>query len=76
MSRTRIYSSISVVVLIYGVPLLTALWSGVAVGARLVGVSHATDIGRLAIVTVNFYAAYLLIASLAIWPWEGRHSAY
>ncbi|MBX3396068.1 MAG: hypothetical protein KF841_11945 [Phycisphaerae bacterium] len=66
VSRATLYSSVSVVVLILGVPLMIAPWLGVWVGARIVGVIHLAQMGRLAVVAVNLYAAYILISGLSI----------
>lgn len=66
ISRKRIYLTVSVAVLVMGLPILWTAWLGVLVGARLVGVDHLANMGRLAMVVVNFYAAYVCLAGFAL----------
>lgn len=66
VSRAKIYMSVSVSVLLLGVPILWAAWAGVWLGAKLVGVHEPDMMSRLAVVVVNFHAAYFFIAGLSL----------
>ncbi|HWL92278.1 MAG TPA: ABC transporter permease subunit [Phycisphaerae bacterium] len=66
VSRARIYTSVSIVLFLMGLPILFGAWAGVWVGAKLNTIGDVGMMAKLAIVAVNFYAAYLLLAALSL----------
>lgn len=65
VSRTSIYSSVSIVILLMGLPLVWAMWSGVAFGRKVVG-DDMIAIRRLMAVAWHLYVTYVYVACFAM----------
>jgi ABC-2 type transport system permease protein len=65
MSRTRIYASVSAMLVLFGLPLCWGAWAGVLAGRSL---TDAGDVrmDALARVVCNLFAAYVLIAAFSL----------
>ncbi|RIK63497.1 MAG: hypothetical protein DCC65_15860 [Planctomycetota bacterium] len=65
LSRPAIYSSVSVSLLLMGLPLCWAVWLGAKIGIALTGFAEVR-MSLLAIVTCNLCAAFVSISGLAL----------
>lgn len=61
VSRTSIYASVSSVILVMGLPLCWAMWSGAALGRRAVG-DDEIALDRLRAVAWHLYVTYVYVA--------------
>ncbi|MFQ5424527.1 MAG: ABC transporter permease subunit [Phycisphaerae bacterium] len=60
VSRGRIYTSLTFVTAVSGIPICAAVWSGVYIATHLLGRTDV-DMDALAILTAHLYAAYILL---------------
>jgi len=65
VSRTSIYTSVSTVILLLGLPLVWAMWSGVAFGRRMVG-DDEIAMDRMRAVAWHLYVTYVYVACFAM----------
>ncbi len=65
LSRTRIYCSVSLSMILMGLPLCWAVWLGAKIGIALTGFADVR-MSLLAMVTCNLCAAYVSISGLAL----------
>lgn len=65
LSRPRIYCSVSLAMLLMGLPLCWAVWLGAKIGIALTGFA-VVRMSLLAVVTCNLCAAYISISGLAL----------
>jgi len=65
ISRTRMYTSLTVVALLFGMPLCWTVWLGVWIGRTLVGWAEV-QLDAVAILTCHLYAVYVFLALLSI----------
>lgn len=65
MSRSSMYTSHTVVLLAFGVPICGAVWVGVCVGRPLVGADDV-QLGVLGVVVVHLFVEYVFLSCLAM----------
>ncbi|MCG8404378.1 MAG: ABC transporter permease [Phycisphaerales bacterium] len=61
LSRTSLYTSLTFVTLVLGLPVCGAVWIGLWLGRALVG-AHEVQMDVMAIVACHLYAAYVFLA--------------
>ena len=65
ISRTRIYASLTMVAVLFGLPVCWTIWLGVCVGRALVGWGEVR-LDVLAILTCHLYAVYVFLACFSM----------
>ena len=66
VSRPAIYTSVSLVWILYGIPLSLAPWCGVWLGEHLTPLWEPIELGRLVPLTANLLGLYLAIGSATL----------